>query len=151
MIVPPDAWAGSVQDRTDPALEALAASVKPRPRQPPPPPEEPPALQFPDSPTWVQDWLAPFYRRAFGQNRVWCQTWWEHPEAVLTLDALWRAWEHLGLDGATGMSVWLRDHYRPHMDALTDPDGPMRSCTPERHQDRPEPLPVGKPPDGLFS
>lgn len=26
------------------------------------------------------------------------------------MEALWRAWEHLRLDGATGISVWFKDH-----------------------------------------
>ncbi len=55
--------------------------------------------------------------------------WWMHPEAVARLDALWRAWEHLGNDPATGMSVWWRDHADHHMGVLMSPDGPFRKST----------------------
>lgn len=34
------------------------------------------------------------------------------------MEALWRAWEHLRLDGATGISVWWKDHADHHMSVL---------------------------------
>ena len=58
----------------------------------------------------------PMYRRALdGTQRTWCPEWWRHAEAPSRLEALWRAWEHLRLDPATGMSVWFRDHADHHM------------------------------------
>lgn len=115
--------------------------------------DEAPALYYPAVDVWVAEFLAPTYRRHIdGRNRHWCPHWWRHPEAVTRLEALWRAWEHLRLDPATGMSVWFRDHADPHLAVLLDPDGPFKYCTPDRgHTNRLEPLPLEQPPPGLLS
>jgi hypothetical protein len=45
------------------------------------------------------------YSRRVGPGNAgfrWAASWWEYPEALARIDALWRAWEHLRLDGATG-------------------------------------------------
>ena len=61
-------------------------------------PEEP-ALYYPSVDVWVQELLAPTYRRHIdGRNRTWCPEWWRHAEAISRPEALWRAWEHLRLD-----------------------------------------------------
>jgi hypothetical protein len=49
--------------------------------------------------------------------------WWGHPEAVARLTALWRAWEVLRLDPATGMSNWWTLHFDPHMPYCSMPSG----------------------------
>lgn len=83
------------------------------------------------------------------QDRRWCPRWFEHPEAVSRLEALWRAYESLRLDPATGMSVWWRDHADHHMRALFAPDGAFEGCSADRGHDRaPEPLPT-EPMDDL--
>lgn len=99
---------------------------------------------------FVASYLLPLYRRAVsGQGTTWCAQWWRHPEAWVRLDALWRAWEYLRLDPATGMSVWLRDHADPHMAVLLSADGPFRGCKPEEHSQRPlRPLPSTAIPPG---
>ena len=74
--------------------------------------------------------------------------WWRSAEAISRLDALWRAWENLRLDGTTGMSVWWRDHADHHMAILMDPDGPFAGSTDACG--RGEPLPYTPPPEGLF-
>ncbi len=101
---------------------------------------------------FVADVLAPVYRRQLGHGRTWCPTWWRHPEAIARLEALWRAWEHLRLDPATGMSVWFRDHADHHMGVLMDPDGPLKGCGADTgHSRRPlPPLTCEAPPEGLF-
>ena len=72
---------------------------------------------------------------------VWCPQWWRHAEAVARLESLWRAWEHLRQDAATGLSVWFRDHADHHMTVLLDADGPFKGCD-GHHSERPlEPLP----------
>jgi len=72
-------------------------------------------------------------------DRRWAANWWEYPEAVLRLDAMWRTWE-AARASSTGMSSWLRDHADYHMAILTSPDGPFAksatSCAPG------EPLPI---------
>lgn len=111
-------------------------------------------LYYPTVEAFVRELLAPTYRRHLdgGRTRTWCPQWWNHAEAITRLEALWRAWEFLRLDPATGVSVWLRDHADHHMAVLMDADGPFKGCTPEKgHSDRLKPLPVEEPPDGLFT
>lgn len=103
---------------------------------------------------FVREYLRQVYRRAInGRSRVWAARWWEYDEAVIRLEALWRAWEHLRLDAATGMSVWFRDHADPHMAALMDPDGPFAAAdanTETNHARKGQLLPYESPPAGLF-
>lgn len=74
--------------------------------------------------------LAPMYCRAIdGHTRTWCPQWWLHPEALARIDALWRAWENLRLDGAFGMTTFFRDHADHHLAILLDPEGPFKRCS----------------------
>ncbi len=99
---------------------------------------------------FVREKLILSYRRLVGpqaSNR-WAADWWSYPEAVSRLDALWRAWEHLRLDGVLGASVWWRDHADHHMRALLDTEGPFMAS---KDQNEPgDPLPYTPPPEGLF-
>lgn len=101
---------------------------------------------------FVVEVLAPMYRRQLGHGRTWCPDWFKHPEATARLEAMWRAWEHLRLDPATGMSVWFRDHADHHMGVLLDPDGPLKGCSPDSgHSPRPlAPLPCNRTTPGLY-
>lgn len=104
---------------------------------------------------FVREYLRHVYRRRIpgtGQGRVWAAEWWRYDEAVIRLEALWRAWEHLRHDPATGMSTWWRDHADHHMPILFSPDGPFATATnPTTDSSRAsEPLPYTPPPDGLF-
>ncbi|CAN7507433.1 DUF4913 domain-containing protein [Pseudarthrobacter oxydans] len=69
------------------------------------------------------------------------------------LSPVWKhcggAWEHLRLDGATGISVWFKDHADHHMSVLLDPRGPFYKCDMQKHRD-PEHLEPKKAPDGWF-
>jgi hypothetical protein len=115
--------------------------------------DERPELFYSSLPEFVREQLAPMYRRALdGTQRTWCPEWWRHAEAISRLEALWRAWEHLRLDPATGMSVWFRDHADHHMAVLLDSDGPFKRCSVDKgHGERQlEPLPLVDPPAGLF-
>ena len=100
-----------------------------------------PELVFGSTAEWVAKFLVPVYRRqltATGDKTTWCPEWWKHAEAIIRLEALWRAWEHLRLDGRTGMSVWLKDHLDHHLPVLTDAHGgPFNGCRPDRHADQP--------------
>lgn len=92
----------------------------------------------------------------FGQSRrsfnvqggaTWCPQWWKHAEAISRLEALWRAWEFLRLDGTTGMGVWWRDNTDHHMSVLLSTDGPFKGCTPDDgHRPKLAPLPCEQPP-----
>ena len=112
---------------------------------------DPPGLYYLTLDEWVQEWLFPVYRRSvLGHDRVWCPQWWRHAEAVARLESLWRAWEHLRQDAATGLSVWFRDHADHHMTVLLDADGPFKGCD-GRHSDHPlDELPHDPPPEGMF-
>lgn len=114
-----------------------------------------PQLYYATLDDFVRDCLSPLYRRRIdGRSRVWAAEWWRYTEAIVRLEALWRSWEHLRLDPATGMSVWLRDHADHHMPILMSPDGPFAAAdhTAEINQTKKgEPLPYLSPPEGLFT
>ncbi|WP_324194032.1 DUF4913 domain-containing protein [Nocardia blacklockiae] len=102
---------------------------------------------------FVENYLSLVYRRnVTGGQRVWCPRWWMHAEAVLRLEAVWRAWEYLRLDSKTGMSTWLLDHADPHMAVLFDRHGPFEYCSVEKgHADTMKPLSLVAIPPNVFS
>ena len=118
-----------------------------------PPGDAAPRLYYPTVEAFVTSWLAPTYRRHLSQRtRLWCPQWWCHGEAIVRLEALWRAWEHLRTEPALGMSVWLRDHADHHMAVLFDVEGPFRGCRLDSgHSEDLEPLPLHEAPAGLFA
>lgn len=104
-----------------------------------------PDLKFESVYDFVEEHLSDIYRRdvSNASQLQWCPHWWAHGEALSRLEALWRTWEHLRLDGATGMAVWWKDFADPTMAALFDPHGTFAGCSPERgHQPRLRQLPV---------
>lgn len=114
-------------------------------------------LVFGSTGEWVEKFLVPTYRRQLsgnGEKGTWCPKWWKHAEAIIRLEALWRAWEHLRLDASTGMSVWLKDHLDHHLPILIDSDGPFRGCTTTNgHAEQPgglQPFAHDAPPPALF-
>lgn len=90
---------------------------------------------------WVEGFFAPTFARRLGGHTHWCSRWWDHAEALLRLEALWRSWEFLRLDPTTGMGVWLRDFLEPQRLVLMSGDGPFAACDADAHQPPPE-LPV---------
>ncbi|MGL4339998.1 MAG: DUF4913 domain-containing protein [Rhodoglobus sp.] len=110
-------------------------------------------LYFGSVDEFVREYLVFVYRRRIdGRNRLWAGKWWEYEEAVIRLDALWRSWERLRHDAATGMSVWWRDHADYHMNVLMDPEGPFAGSAEddENRSKKGDPLPYVAPPPGLF-
>lgn len=92
----------------------------------------PPKLLYPNSLEWVQHWLLPTYRRGVpetGETSTWCPQWWEHPEAVIRLSALWHGFEMSRLEAGDAFSSWLRDHLDHHMSVLLSARGPFEHCT----------------------
>ena len=116
--------------------------------------EAAPTTYYANLDAFVREYLRHVYGcKIDGRNRVWAAEWWRYTGAVVRLEALWRAWEHLRLDGATGISVWLRDHADHHMAALFDPDGPFEAADPldeTNHSKKGGPLPYTPPPAGLY-
>lgn len=92
-------------------------------------------LQFATLNEFMLGWLAPIYRRevsAYGADAKlrWCPQWFRHGEALSRVNALWRAFESLRLEAATGMSTWWKDHADHHMPILMSLDGPFKYCSP---------------------
>lgn len=112
--------------------------------------DAPPALYYGSVDEFVREMIVPVFRRKIDERgaRRWCAEWWRSAEAIMRLEALWRSWEHLRLDPATGMSVWLRDHADHHLAVLMDPEGPWRRA--EDSSEAEAPLPYSAPPEGLF-
>lgn len=103
---------------------------------------------------FVENYLSVVYRRQVTDvsDAVWCSDWWKHTEAIVRLEALWRAWEHLRHDGAIGLSTWFLEHADPHMKILLDPKGPFQYCSVRGgHKDLLNALPLTAPPQGMFS
>lgn len=118
--------------------------------------DEEPELVYGSVDQFVRQKLVLQYRRKVGAepNQLkWRTNWWEYPEAVSRLTALWRAWEHLRLDPALGMATWWRDYAGPTMTALLDPEGPFAGGRDEPTIAKTKPnevLPCDEPPDGWF-
>jgi len=108
---------------------------------------------YPDVAAFVAGFLAPTYAHDWSRygsgDWHWCASWWLHVEAIVRLESLWMAWEHLRLDPTTGRSVWLLHHADPTMAALTSPAGPFVDCKPDAHV-APPALVVTEPPPGMF-
>lgn len=60
------------------------------------------------------------------QNLFWCSQWWNHPEAVDRLKALYEHW--LDTQASGGMSSWWVDHFDRHAVILFSKRGPFGEC-----------------------
>lgn len=116
--------------------------------------EEASTLYYGSVDEFVREYLRHVYRRKIGGRGTglrWAGEWWKSPEAVIRLEGLWRAWEQLRQDPATGMSVWWRDHADHHMAVLMSSEGPFAEAEGDTNSNRAgEPLPYTTPPDGMF-
>lgn len=111
-------------------LADVGAAVAARPDSVPLNPEQ---LVYPSLDGWVTDFFTPIFRRTFGGEFRWCTRWQDHPEAVLRLDALWRAYESLHSDGPLGMATWLTNFLDPQLAVLLGRGGPFGQCSADRH------------------
>ena len=113
--------------------------------------DEPPQLFYGSSNEFVREHLIYMYARRVGPGNAsfrWAADWWNYPEALARIDALWRAWEHLRLDGATGCSAWWIDHADRQMPILMSTEGPFAKS--EDSNKPGDPLPYRVPPKGLL-
>lgn len=127
-------------DETGPADETEAADA-------------PPELFYGSVEQFVMEKLRYQFKRRVGKRsggNVWATDWWNFPEAVSRLEALWRAWEHLRQDPALGMSVWWRDHADHHMNVLLSEHGPFAGADTLGENKTGEPLPCVPAPEGWF-
>lgn len=115
------------------------------------PEEIQPPLVFDTLNDWVRDWLRFAYaRRISGRNApFWAAEWWKNQEAMMRLEVLWRTWEKLRQDPASGMHDWWKDHADHHMKILMSEDGPFRDCNDSNGVTRV--LPHTEPPPGMFA
>jgi hypothetical protein len=114
---------------------------------------EAPELFYGSVEQFVNEKLAHQFKRrvtARSGGNIWARDWWNFPEAVSRLEALWRAWEHLRLDPALGMSVWWRDHADHHMNILFSEHGPFAGADTLGENKAGEPLPCDPAPEGWF-
>lgn len=139
------------------AKEATAAAVSEHVAQDEdkaPAPSDEPSLHFGSVDEFVREHLRLVYRpRIDGKNRIWSAQWWKYPEARVRLEAIWRAWEHLRLDPATGVSVWWRDHADYHLNVLMSPaSSPFPAVYDDsaNTSEHGEPMPYECPPEALF-
>ena len=95
---------------------------------------------------FVQDFLVKVQARPTrdGLPLHWCSQWWDHPEAVSRLEALWKAFEVLRRDPGTGAGTWWRDYADPTMAALSDAAGTFAKCSDTSHAVPPD-LPMEQP------
>ncbi len=132
------------------ADEAVTAQMQ---DEAPAEPEEP-TLFYGSTDDFVREYLRYAYaRRIDGATLVWAAEWWQYDQAVIRLEALWRSWDHLRLDAATGMSVWFRDHADHHMAVLMSSSGPFAAADTYADSNKcevGEPLPYTAPPEGMF-
>ncbi|MGN2637201.1 DUF4913 domain-containing protein [Nocardia takedensis] len=113
-----------------------------------------PKWVYPSVDSFVREYLSEVFRRPVidVSDAVWCPQWWRHPEAVLRLEALWRAWEHLRNEASTGLSEWITEHADMHLALLFNPKGPFKYCDARGgHRSNPDPLPVASELEGMFS
>jgi hypothetical protein len=98
---------------------------------PAPPPAAPdiPEPVFDCVEDWVSGYFLPLFRRPLGGEYRWCPRWWAHLEAVSRLTALWRSWEAMRLEPATGISDWYGQHLDHHLPILLGARGPFCQCS----------------------
>lgn len=114
--------------------------------------EAPRELMYGSVVMWFREWFRHRYKRIIrgGDENNWNASWWSHLEAEEVMTALWRAWEHFRWDETTGMSIWWRDHARPHLGSLMAKSSTPFKIADVRLTEYGEPLPHTEPPAGLF-
>ena len=134
-----------------------------RPPQPPrpapavPPPPANPASSskekkfvplYPDVHAWVTYHYTVVYVRRLKNGERWCARWFDHPEAVMRMTALWRTWEQARLNELIGAAGWLRIELDHHMPILHGEGGPFSGCVDGEHRlPSPEQYPIADPTD----
>ncbi len=68
----------------------------------------------------------------------WCSSWFEHLEARIVVEALWKSWEVLRQDPDMGMAVWMRDYAYPLMSRLFDETGTFCACNTDAEGHNPD-------------
>lgn len=100
------------------------------------PGEPEPQLVYSNAVEFFAELMARSYVREVNEGApfAWCPEWYKHPEALIRMEAIWRAWEHLRLEPALGVSSWWLNHADPHMRILMDTEGPFKKCAYDGHK-----------------
>ncbi len=103
----------------------------------PAPAQQPPPL-FDSLEDWYQQVLAVTVQRRLEAAQegtlTWCPHWWEHPEGIARLEALWRAWEVCRFLDGEAPARWWWQHHDPIFAVLSHPKlGPFADCKPDKH------------------
>ena len=113
--------------------------------------QKPPELVYGSAEEFLHEQLLPTYvRDVDGRAAKWCIEWYFHPEAVSRVEALWRAWEHLRLDGATGISVWWQRPRRPPHERAPGPTRPVLQMRHAKNTATPNTWNQKRHPNGWF-
>lgn len=59
-------------------------------------------------------------------HQFWCPEWWQHPEAVSRLSALYEAYGEAETDHT--LSAWWTQHWDSHARVLFTAGGPFKNC-----------------------
>lgn len=75
------------------------------------------ALVYASAVEFFVELLAQSYVREVNEGAAyaWCPEWYKHREALIRMESIWRAWEHLRLEPVLGISTWWWNHADPHM------------------------------------
>lgn len=87
----------------------------------------------------VEAWVTHVYVTTFirrdSERLRWCARWWQHPEAIVRLTALWLTWEAARLaEDPHPMADWLWRYLDSIGPLLHSPDGTFSDCDPEECQ-----------------
>jgi hypothetical protein len=107
----------------------------------------PPDPAYATADAWIAGYFTHVYVRPVGGDLRWCRHWFEHAEAVIRLELLWRAWEVYRLR-PLGAVDW-HDILDRQLTVLLSDGGPFAACTPDRHEPS-RPLPVEPTPPGWW-
>ena len=145
------AGAEETLDRLDALLQGLlnsqVAGPAPAAARPPVEPDDTFEPYYPSLEAWVQEFFVVAFARVLGGPLGhWCVQWWDHAEAILRLEALWRTFEAARQEPVAGMAVWLAHHLDHHLPLLLSSAGPFGQCNPDAHRPL-DPFPVIPAPD----
>ncbi|BEP13849.1 hypothetical protein acdb102_21600 [Acidothermaceae bacterium B102] len=89
---------------------------------------------YPSARAWVTHHYSVMYVRRLRNGQRWCARWFEHPEAAMRFEALWRTWEQARLTEFIGTALWLRAELDHHLPILHSDDGPFAGCVDGEHR-----------------
>ncbi len=93
------------------------------------------------------DFFDEYFAHVFARPKSanWCLEWYNHVEARVVMEALWRSWEIANLTAQRdGFGVWIRDYAYPLLDRLMMDKGPFDGCDWQDERHKPNCIPLHK-------